>query len=256
MLCEAIASMKNLLILIAVLAVASAKSIDIDPSQVQPFESIGIGWSQIQPIEDSDQYWDRLPADLQYLRKQEPDRRIVNGQEATPGQFPYQVYLTYTKNDKSSRCGGSILNSNNVLTAAHCVWRAEQGTAFVGLHNRREEEPTQQRIPFAAVYYHSGYNGESSRDDIAVVRLSRHITFNDRVQPVHLPDRGDNRQFAGLTGTVAGFGNLCDDCDGPDVLMYTSNTIVSNAECLAVWGNPESIQDQNLCLSTAGETST
>ncbi|KAL1373498.1 hypothetical protein pipiens_018627 [Culex pipiens pipiens] len=68
--------MKNLLILIAILAVARAKSIDIDPSQVQPFESIGIDWSQVQPIEDSDQYWDRLPADLQYLRKPEPDRRI------------------------------------------------------------------------------------------------------------------------------------------------------------------------------------
>ncbi|XP_039442600.1 trypsin-1-like [Culex pipiens pallens] len=211
--------MKNLLILIAVLAVASAKSIDIDPSQVQPFESIGIGWSQVQPIEDSDQYWDRLPADLQYLRKQDPDRRIVNGQEATLGQFPYQVFVDYQRNGGSYSCGGSILNSNNVLTAAHCVWRAEGGIVIAGAHNRRIEEPTQQRIPFAKVYYHADYTEQRFRNDIAVVRLIRHITFNNRVQPVLLPALGDN-------------------------------------QCLAVWGNPESIQDQNLCLSTAGETST
>ncbi|KAL1379876.1 hypothetical protein pipiens_014591 [Culex pipiens pipiens] len=91
--------MEKLLLLIAVVAaVASAKSIDIDSSQVQPIESIGIKWSQIQPIEDSDQYWARLPEEMQYLRKQEPDRRIVNGQEATPGQFPYQVFVNYQEN--------------------------------------------------------------------------------------------------------------------------------------------------------------
>ncbi|KAL9701938.1 hypothetical protein quinque_005379 [Culex quinquefasciatus] len=91
--------MEKLLLLIAVVAaVASAKSIDIDSSQVQPIESIGIKWSQVQPIEDSDQYWARLPAEMQYLRKQEPDRRIVNGQEATPGQFPYQVFVNYQEN--------------------------------------------------------------------------------------------------------------------------------------------------------------
>ncbi|XP_001866118.2 brachyurin [Culex quinquefasciatus] len=248
--------MKNFVILIAILAVVSAKSVDVNPSLVQPFESIGIDWSQVQPIEDSDQYWDRLPADLQYLRKHQPDSRIVNGQEATPGQFPYQVFVDYQRNGGSYSCGGSILNSNHILTAAHCVWRAEGGIVIAGAHNRRIEEPTQQRIPFAKVYYHADYTEQRFRNDIAVVRLIRHITFNNRVQPVLLPALGDNRQFAGLTGTVSGFGRLCDDCDSSDVLMYTSNTIVSNAECLAVWGNPESIQDQNLCLSTAGETST
>ena len=80
--------MNKLLILIAVLAVASAKTIDIDSPQIRPIESVAVNWSQVRPIEDTDQYWTRLPEEMQYLRKQEPDQRIVNGQEATPGQFP------------------------------------------------------------------------------------------------------------------------------------------------------------------------
>ncbi|XP_039442594.1 brachyurin-like [Culex pipiens pallens] len=245
--------MKKVLILVAVLAVASTKSIDINSSQVQPIETIGIDWSQVQPIQDTDQYWARLPAEMQYLRKQEPDRRIVNGQEATPGQFPYQVFLEHQLIEYPSSCGGSIINSNNVLTAAHCVWRALSGTAIVGVHNNKINEPTQQRIPYAKVFYHADYSEYYTRNDIAIVRLSGHITFNANVQPVRLPAQGDNRQFAGLTGTVSGFGALCNDCDTSNVLRYTTNPMISNAECLASFSKPELIQDQNICMSNAGQ---
>lgn len=44
--------------------------------------------------------------------------RIVGGSDAEPGQFPYQVSL---RNQHSHTCGGSILNENWILTAAHCV---------------------------------------------------------------------------------------------------------------------------------------
>nr|CAD7447017.1 unnamed protein product [Timema bartmani] len=46
------------------------------------------------------------------------DPRIVGGQSAQPGEFPYQVSIRYNGNHM---CGGSILNSRYILTAAHCV---------------------------------------------------------------------------------------------------------------------------------------
>lgn len=48
-----------------------------------------------------------------------PLDRIVGGIDANVGQFPYQVSLQ--RKDGSHFCGGSILNKNFVLTAAHCV---------------------------------------------------------------------------------------------------------------------------------------
>merc|ERR1712226_860996 len=44
---------------------------------------------------------------------------IVGGQDATRGQWPWQVSLRNAANRHF--CGGVIINSNWVLTAAHCV---------------------------------------------------------------------------------------------------------------------------------------
>lgn len=46
------------------------------------------------------------------------DGRIIGGEETTIDKFPYQVSLmSYGYHI----CGGSIINKNHVLTAAHCT---------------------------------------------------------------------------------------------------------------------------------------
>lgn len=47
-----------------------------------------------------------------------PESKIVGGKDALSGQFPYQVSL---RKNKSHFCGGSIIDSRTILTAAHCV---------------------------------------------------------------------------------------------------------------------------------------
>lgn len=50
------------------------------------------------------------------------EEKIVGGQRARQGQFPYQVGLIMQKQDNSfSRCGGSLIARQWVLTAAHCT---------------------------------------------------------------------------------------------------------------------------------------
>ncbi|XP_035784095.1 brachyurin-like [Anopheles albimanus] len=238
--------MKTFVLLVALFAVASAEWIDID-------------WSKVRPIEEFDHYWARLPAEMQIYRKALPSHRVTNGQEATPGQFPYQIALLSEFPTGTGLCGGSVLTNNYILTAAHCVISgattlANAGTAIIGAHNRNVEEPSQQRIRFeqAGIVAHPQYTPTNIRNDIAVVRLNSPITFNDRVQPARLPARSDARQFGGSMGTVSGFGRTSDASQATSaVVMFTSNPVLTEADCISQW-NSVLIQPQNVCMSGEG----
>jgi len=43
---------------------------------------------------------------------------IIGGQRALVGYFPWQVYMWL---NKTYSCGGSLISSNFVLSAAHCA---------------------------------------------------------------------------------------------------------------------------------------
>ncbi|XP_055536991.1 brachyurin-like [Wyeomyia smithii] len=239
--------MKHCFLLVTILTITRAEWIDID-------------WSKVKPIEAFDHYWARLPAEWQFLRHQIPNQRITNGREAAPGQFPYQVALLSQYAESTALCGGSILTSNYVLTAAHCVQDALGGTAILGAHNRMANEDSQQRIGFgmSGITLHSEYSPTNLRNDIAVVQLNNPIEFNERVQPVILPTATDNRTFSGMTGTVSGFGVTSDGSQtASNVVRFTANPIITHATCLETWGSNSSvIQEQNMCLSGAGGRST
>ncbi|XP_046988944.1 mite allergen Eur m 3-like [Schistocerca americana] len=71
--------------------------------------------------------------------------RIVGGQEAISGQFPYQVSLQYTELfTRSHMCGGSIISTTRVLTAAHCIMDTGTYYAVAGEVDFSSEDGTEQ----------------------------------------------------------------------------------------------------------------
>merc|ERR1711962_796167 len=48
--------------------------------------------------------------------------RIINGKETEALEYPWQAGIVW-KNRMEPWCGGSLINSNWVLTAAHCAMR-------------------------------------------------------------------------------------------------------------------------------------
>lgn len=52
-----------------------------------------------------------------YLAPQK-EGRIVGGEETTIENHPYQIGLFYNRRHS---CGGTVLNVNTILSAAHCT---------------------------------------------------------------------------------------------------------------------------------------
>ncbi|KAE8738974.1 hypothetical protein FOCC_FOCC015519 [Frankliniella occidentalis] len=84
--------------------------------------------------------------------------RISNGQDASPGQFPYQVGMYV---DLSVFCGGALIHPKWILTAASCA-KSEYGpryTAFLGASNiNLPAEKGRVAVTTTQAYVHGGYD--------------------------------------------------------------------------------------------------
>lgn len=88
--------------------------------------------------------------------------RITDGEDAVPGEFPYQVSVQFGLPPFlpfSHSCGGSILNKDHVLTAGHCILKLGKLRVVAGKHVLLENESTQQVVNVAKSYVHEKYPG-------------------------------------------------------------------------------------------------
>ncbi|XP_028982173.1 chymotrypsin-like [Diachasma alloeum] len=68
-------------------------------------------------------------------------QRIVSGNHAAPGEFPYIVSLRFNFRDNKHICGGSIISPKHSLTAAHCVdWLYPRDIIVVSGTNRQDDK--------------------------------------------------------------------------------------------------------------------
>ncbi|XP_067134280.1 chymotrypsinogen B-like [Centruroides vittatus] len=130
--------------------------------------------------------------------------RIVGGREALPNSWPWQVSLVKPDMDPfGHQCGGSLINNQWILTAAHCFKKAldpELWVVISGKHNKLVKDETEQYRYVKSIYPHPDYYGyepykasipwlRRMANDIALVKLNAPIENTMYVSPVCITNK-------------------------------------------------------------------
>lgn len=101
---------------------------------------------------------------------------IVGGGPVTIESAPWQVALLVRTAGGDIGCGGSLLSATWVVTAAHCVDSPGQAAIAAGVTFWNQVPAA--LIPVSSVTIHPGFDAETFRNDIALLRLSAPVALD------------------------------------------------------------------------------
>ncbi|KAM7150595.1 mast cell protease 1A-like isoform 3-T3 [Macrochelys suwanniensis] len=128
------------------------------------------------------------------------------------------------------KCGGFLVKTNFVLTAAHCD--GDKITVKLGAHNISEQERSQQKIPVHRRIPHPQYKRKTLNNDIMLLQLEKSAKLNSWVGTIGLP-RAGKKVEAGVTCSVAGWGRTSAVRESKlDTLQEVNVVVMPDAACL------------------------
>jgi len=169
-----------------------------------------------------------------------PMQGIIGGVEAIPGAHPFMGALFYFD---AFYCGASLIDTNKVLTAAHCVEPLpERYTIKFGGHDITEASQWQS-YDVEKVIVHEGFSSNGS--DIAILELVNHV---EGIEPIKVisPDMFDSINHGDML-TVMGWGQTRDVNDDRNKLLQVDVPFVSIDVCNDTVHHDGRITESMLC---------
>ncbi|CAG9860206.1 unnamed protein product [Phyllotreta striolata] len=155
---------------------------------------------------------------------------IIGGNKTTIEKHPWIVSI---QSEGSHECGGSIINENTIITAAHCFDTEDELQIVAGTADLTQKGEV---IKVERLINHENFDFETMDNDIAIMKLSTNLTFNEKVKPISLPE---NKHIAdGTPVIVSGWGSIIPDSDiSSNDLLEVVVYIVNPEICYKEMGN-------------------
>ncbi|XP_062988482.1 vitamin K-dependent protein C isoform X2 [Elgaria multicarinata webbii] len=180
--------------------------------------------------------------------------KVTGGLPVGKGDSPWQVMLRNSAG--RFKCGGVLINSNWVLTAAHCVVGEQRIRLSFGKYYRRRKDDNVEDIIADRLVPHENYSAITSDNDIALLHLHHPVHINRFKLPICLPSKNLAEQELMKEGTkvvVTGWGAQSEDNKKnlSSVLKYIEVPLASRNDCVhAMWHD---LSDNMLCAGILGD---
>jgi len=188
-------------------------------------------------------------------------RRIIGGEPAEPGEFPWQVGLIRTPSSRVNEspvltCGGALISTHSVLTACHCLkLPANRYEVWLGRISSvvDEEDCHEQRFIVVEYFKHPKFNPDTLQNDVAVLSIrskyGQGVKWTDWVLPICLPHPHYQQLYTpGTQGVVAGWGLLQEEDKFMSLnLQHVEVPIVSLVNCNEAYTGLTTLLESQIC---------
>ncbi|NXK93059.1 CEL2A elastase, partial [Formicarius rufipectus] len=159
--------------------------------------------------------------------------RVVGGENARPYSWPWQASLQYYSSGKwRHTCGGTLIATNWVMTAAHCISSGRTYRVFLGKYNLAAQEKGSVALSPAKIIVNKNWDPQdvSNGYDIALIKLPEHVPLSEQIQLGCLPP-AQSILSSNTPCYVTGWGRLQTNGPLPDDLQQGLLLVVDYETC-------------------------
>jgi len=175
-------------------------------------------------------------------------QKIYGGEYADEGQFPFMVQLA-DKSDHFFFCGGSLLGSYHVLTAAHCTDGTTAGNLQVWAGSVDLYSDDGVFVNVEAIYQNPDYNPNTVKNDVTVIKLKTPFPKSTGVRAITM---ASNLINSGVRITLAGWGKT-EFGNYPYLMLFTTAPIITTTKCRSYNGYEDVSATTQICAFQNGQ---